>query len=192
MAGKLFIIYYDSPTSTDASGRVRPFTKSDVCWFGTDEHMALQQYRSYARGGGSNLVHIKSIDLDKLEEYTSVSPVDETISALNKALYSSLNRLHRSRLRSRGSSNRDGSSITYSFTLDEIEPAKPGFGGRSACKSLIHRNDIDCGHVIDDAYNSVFPILVDKYLNEIDSKLLLVPVKININGKTYRKLEPNK
>ena len=67
MAGKLFIIYYDSPTSTDASGRVRPFTKSDVCWFGTDEHMALQQYRSYARGGGSNLVHIKSIDLDKLE-----------------------------------------------------------------------------------------------------------------------------
>ena len=85
MSEKLFIVYEEPKDRGEVHKRT--MTKSDMYWFGIDERLALQSYRTLARNLSSNWVaHIKAIDLDSLPDYTTKKPVDDMIGKLNSML----------------------------------------------------------------------------------------------------------
>ena len=183
-----FYLVYAHYKDDIAYERRRTFTKSDMYWFGTDERMALQHYRQLARGTDDKReAHIKCIDLNELPEYQTKSPADTMIGALNEKVAGPINRIFGyNYIKTRGCTTDKG--VTFSLMTDKIDPIAPDWRGRLN-KSLVHKDSIDAYYVVRDAFNDVFEILVDHYLKDVE---VLTPTKININGKTHRKLEPTK
>lgn len=180
MSEKLFIVY-DEPKDKGQYHK-RGLTKSDVRWFGIDERLALQNYRSIARNLSPYWVaHIKAIDLDSLPDYTTKKPVDDMISALNTVV-GKLNRVSPHRLHSRGTANQDKGTVTFSIQLYQADE-KPS----RKRESVVHDERIESFYLEQNAFNNVFDILLDKYLKDVD---FIVPTKINVDGKTVRKFEP--
>lgn len=179
MSTKLFIVY-DEPKDKGETHK-RTMTKSDVYWFGIDERLALQNYRTLARNISSNFTaHIKAIDLDSLPEYMTKKPTDDMICKLNSML-GKLNRISPRRLHSRGTTNQEKDSATFSIQLVDT-------GKECRRESVVHKKYIESFYLEQAAFNSVFEIILDKYLKDVD---FIVPTKINVNGKTIRKFEPS-
>lgn len=188
-ARKFFLVY--SVCETDQKYEDgRPFTKSDMHWFGTDERRALSTYRSVARySGKSTKAHIKCVDLDSIPDYVTADASDTMIGSLCEQLVSPINHSFGwSFAKSRGCKTSKGVTFSISTDTEEDFKIRPNSRGQID-KSLIHRDDIDMYYVKKAAFKDVLPILVDHYLRNIE---VLVPTKININSKTYKKLEPNK
>lgn len=183
-----FYLVYETSKDHDCYEHRRTFTKSDMYWFGTDERMALQHYRQLARGvSDKREAHIKCIDLNEIPEYQTKSPADSMIGALNEKVAGPINRVFGyNYIKTRGCTTDKG--VTFSFMADKVDPIAPDWKGRLN-KSLIHKDNIDAYYVVRDAFNDVFEILVDRYLKDVE---VVIPTKININGKTHRKLEPTK
>ena len=183
MSEKLYIVYEEPKDKGEVYKR--SLTKSDVHWFVTDERLDLQNYRSLARTRSENWVaHIKAIDLDSLPDYSTKTPVDDMISKLNSELWGRLNFVSPHRITSRGTTNQARDSVTFSFTLNPMD--------ERYCnnrKSVVHKENIESFYLEQAAFNNVFEILLDKYLTDID---FITPVKINVNGKTVRKIQPTK
>ena len=183
-----FYLVYAHYKDEVAYERRRTFTKSDMYWFGTDERMALQHYRQLARSADDKReAHIKCIDLNALPDYQTKSLSDTMIGALNEKVAGPINRIFGyNYVKTRGCTTDKG--VTFSLMTDKIDPIAPDWKGRLN-KSLIHKDSIDAYYVVRDAFNDVFPILVDRYLKDVE---VVTPTKININGKTHKKLEPTK
>lgn len=178
MSEKLFIVYEEPKDRGEVHKRT--MTKSDMYWFGIDERLALQSYRTLARNLSSNWVaHIKAIDLDSLPDYTTKKPVDDMIGKLNSML-GKLNRISPHRLHSRGIANQEKGSVTFSIQLTDT-------GKERKHESVVHKEYVESFYLEQAAFNSVFEIILDKYLKDVE---FTVPTKINVNGKTIRKFEP--
>ena len=59
-------------------------------------------------------------------------------------------------------------------------------GVRGKHESVVHKEYVESFYLEQAAFNSVFEIILDKYLKDVD---FTVPTKINVNGKTIRKFE---
>lgn len=176
MSEKLFIVY-EEPKDKGKEYK-RSMTKSDVRWFGTEERLALQNYRSIARNLSPYWVaHIKAIDLDSLPDYTTKKPVDDMISALN-SIVGKMNRVSPHRLHCRGIANQDKGTVTFSIQLCQ-EDERP----KRKRESVVHKEEIEAWYLEQSAFNDVFEIILDKHLKDVD---FIVPTKINLNGKTIR------
>lgn len=182
MATKFFLVYGKLRDECKNEYRKETFTKSDMYWFGLDEKIALQKFRSFARSGNSTYTtHIKCLDLDAIPDYIGKSNVDEQINTINKEVFGKL--LYR--VRTRMTNNKDG-VVTVAVSLDETQEASPNHYGNSNI-SVVHNSKVSCYHITEEAFNSVFEIILDRYMKGID---IIAPVKVNINGKLYKKYKP--
>lgn len=184
---KFYIVYGISKDGVkDWRGDNRTFTKSDVEWFGIDEKMALQKFKSLARRCGETYTpYLKCVDLESLPDYTTAKPSDELIAEINKKVISPLNSISSYWLHTRATTNKDG-QVTFSITNDVVEEAKPDYYGR-ANLSVCHNSKVSLGNIERKAFNNVLEILVDKYIKNVN---ITVPLKLRINKKDYLKVKP--
>lgn len=180
---KFYLVYRQNKPGHENPYRTRTFSKQDMDWFGVDEKMALQRFRTIARNCGDYCVpHIKCIDLDALPEYQVKSMQDEQINEITKKVIRALIVC----TNSRAVTNQKG-GVTISFTMDNIDEAKVNNYGNANC-SLIHNSKANRHYVSEEAYNKVFDIILDKKMKNAD---IFVPVKVNINGKLFKKYRPS-
>lgn len=180
---KFYLVYRQIKPECKSQYRTQTFSKQDMDWFGIDERMALQRFRTIARNCGDYCVpHIKCVDLDALPEYQVKSMQDEQINEITKKVIRALF----VRANSRAVTNQKG-GVTISFTVDDIDEAKTNHYGNNNC-SLIHNSKANRHYVAEEAYNKVFGIILDKKMKGVD---IFVPVKVNINGKLFKKYRPS-
>jgi len=185
MAQKFYIVYSEPKEKNYYNGRQRSFTKSDVCWFGIDQRIALQTFRSLARRCGNDIPHIKCLDLDEIPDFENKSRSDEMIASIDKKVARRLNNLSQHFLQTRAITTKDG-SVTFSFTKRDVEAAQSN-PYHEESKSVIHKSEANLYWVEEESFNKVFEILLDKYMDEVE---VIVPTKVNISGKTYKKYQP--
>lgn len=185
---KFFIIYpeYDE----DKLYRPLKYTKNDVYWFGVDEKVALQTFRSIARRASDDIkVHLKCINLGGLDEYTTKQSTDDMINTMNKKVISKLNSVSGQWLSTRSNVNKDG-VVTFGIKTRELEvPSRDQYNRNYSSKfSLIHKDSkVSSYYVEEEAYNEVIEILFDRYMRGVE---ILSPLKVKINGKEYKKYKP--
>lgn len=188
MALEKFYIVYGIPKDgvKDWRGNNRTFTKSDVEWFGVDEKMALQRFKSLARRCGESYTpYMKCVDLESLPDYTTTKPSDDLIAEINKKVVGPLNSISSYWIHTRATTNKDG-QVTFSITNDIVDEAKPDYYGR-ANLSVCHNSKFCVTNIERNAFNNVLEILVDKYIKKVN---ITVPLKLRINKKDYLKLKP--
>lgn len=188
MALEKFYIVYGIPKDgvKDWRGNNRIFTKSDVEWFGVDEKMALQRFKSLARRCGDTYTpYLKCVDLESLPDYTTTKPSDELIAEINKKVISPLNSISSYWLHTRATTNKDG-VVTFSITNDIVEEEKPDYYGRTNL-SVCHNSKLSMNSIERKAFNNVLEILVDRYIKKVN---ITVPLKLRINKKDHLKLKP--
>lgn len=188
MALEKFYIVYGIPKEgvKDWRGNNRTFTKSDVEWFGIDEKMALQKFKSLARRCGESYTpYMKCVDLESLPDYTTTKPSDELIAEINKKVIGPLNSISSYWIHTRATTNRDG-QVTFGITNDIVEEAKPNYYGRTNL-SVCHDSKFCVTSIERNAFNNVLEILVDKYIKNVN---ITVPLKLRINKKDHLKLKP--
>lgn len=184
---KFYIVYGVAKEGVkDWRGNNRTFTKSDVEWFGVDEKMALQRFKSLARRCGESYIpYMKCVDLESLPDYTTTKPSDDLIAEINKKVVGPLNSISSYWTHTRATTNKDG-QVTFSITNDIVDEAKPDYYGR-ANLSVCHNSKFCVSSIERNAFNNVLEILVDKYIKNVN---ITVPLKLRINKKDYLKLKP--
>lgn len=188
MALEKFYIVYGIPKdgTKDWRGNNRTFTKSDVEWFGIDERMALQKFKSLARRCGDTYTpYLKCVDLESLPDYTTTKPSDELIAEINKKVISPLNSISSYWIHTRATTNKDG-VVTFSITNDIMEEKRPDYYGRTNL-SVCHNSKLSMNSIERKAFNNVLEILVDRYIKKVN---ITVPLKLRINKKDHLKLKP--
>lgn len=188
MALEKFYIVYGIPKdgTKDWRGNNRTFTKSDVEWFGIDERMALQKFKSLARRCGDTYTpYLKCVDLESLPDYTTTKPSDELIAEINKKVISPLNSISSYWIHTRATTNKDG-VVTFSITNDIMEEERPDYYGRTNL-SVCHNSKLSMNSIERKAFNNVLEILVDRYIKKVN---ITVPLKLRINKKDHLKLKP--
>lgn len=188
MALEKFYIVYGIPKdgTKDWRGNNRTFTKSDVKWFGIDERMALQKFKSLARRCGDTYTpYLKCVDLESLPDYTTTKPSDELIAEINKKVISPLNSISSYWIHTRATTNKDG-VVTFSITNDIMEEERPDYYGRTNL-SVCHNSKLSMNSIERKAFNNVLEILVDRYIKKVN---ITVPLKLRINKKDHLKLKP--
>ena len=184
---KFYIVYGVAKEGVkDWRGNNRTFTKSDVEWFGVDEKMALQRFKSLARRCGESYIpYMKCVDLESLPDYTTTKPSDDLIAEINKKVVGPLNSISSYWTHTRATTNKDG-QVTFSITNDIVDEAKPDYYGR-ANLSVCHNSKFCVSSIERNAFNNVLEILVDKYIKNVN---ITVPLKLRINKKDHLKLKP--
>lgn len=185
---KFFIIYPEY--NEEKLYRPLKYTKNDVYWFGTDEKVALQTFRSIARRVSDDIkVHLKCINLDGLDEYTTKQSTDNMINTMNRKVISKLNSVSGQWLSTRSNVNKDG-VVTFGIKTRELEkPERDKYNRNYSSKfSLIHKDsEVSSYYVEEEAYNQLIEILFDRYMRGVE---ILSPLKVKINGKEYKKYKP--
>jgi len=190
MADNFYIVYSEIKDeykgTNDYWNRPRTFTKSDVIWFGVDEHMAKQQFRSLARRcGKESIPHIKCLDLNELPDFMSKSSGDTLIAEINKKVVNPINSISHYWLKTRATTNSNG-GVTFSIGTNPVEEARPNHYGNS-CLSMCHDSKCHSGNVERESFNKVVDILIDKYMKGVN---ITVPLKLRVNGKDHLKVKP--
>ena len=190
MADNFFIVYQEIKDeykgTNDYWNRPRTFSKSDVCWFGVDERMAKQQFKSLARRcGKESIPHIKCLNLNELPDFMSKNSADDLISEINKKVINPLNSICSYWLKTRATTNSTG-GVTFSIGTNPVEEAKPNYYGNSGL-SMCHDSKVSSVNVEREAFNKVVNILLDKYIKEVK---ITAPLKLRVDGKDYLKVKP--
>ena len=187
---KFFIIYPEYADDYKSEYRQLKYTKNDVYWFGVDEKVALQQFRSITRRASEGTkIHLKCINLDELADYTTKQPTDDMIHSMNRNVISHLNHISGQWLSTRSTVNKDG-VVTFSIKTRELEKPQRDQYNRNYSPnfSYVHTNsEVSSYYVEEEAYNELIEILFDKYMREVE---ILTPLKVKINGKEYKKYKP--